>query len=266
MNKNKILIILIIIISSLLIVALMISSSSPQTEKGEDIENENTTVVEDVKPEKYDSLMAAKSNNSDSVAWIEIPNTHINNEIVQTVDNDFYLRRNENKEDDRWGCYFADYFSELNSSDDLMPNTVIYGHSKYNEDPDGEKFSALFNYLEPEFLEENPNIYITNEEEEMVFEIFAVFFTDVDYYYINPTPNDEDWPDFYSQLVSKNQYIFEEEITQEDHILTLSTCAYRYDADDTGDHRLVVMGKLVDKDEVKDTIEFEINPNPELPN
>ncbi|MEG1579311.1 MAG: class B sortase, partial [Oscillospiraceae bacterium] len=55
-------------------------------------------------------LGKAKAENPDAAAWLQIPGTEIDNVVMQTSDNDYYLSHDEKKEKSRWGCYFADYY------------------------------------------------------------------------------------------------------------------------------------------------------------
>lgn len=209
-------------------------------------------------------LDMAKAGNPDTVAWLRIPNTDIDNPIMQTSNNEDYLRRNENDKYDIWGCYFADYYSNLTSKDNLLQNTVVYGHSESSENPDGKRFTQLFHYLDLDFLKANPNIYLTIAEDELTFQIFGVFFTDTDFYYIDPNPSDQGFDSFMAEVNAKNEFVFDGiSVSEQDKLLTLSACAYRYDTQKTGDHRLVVMAKLVEDDTQLPNVTA--NPNPKRP-
>lgn len=48
-------------------------------------------------------------------------------------------------------------------------------------------------------------------------------------------------------------------------LLTLSTCAYRYDNKKTGNQRLVVMAKLLPEGTIGQTVSIAANPNPQRP-
>lgn len=215
-------------------------------------------------PQEPSPLDLAKESNADTVAWLKIPNTDIDHPVMQTADNETYLRHNEKKEYDVWGCYFADYYANLTDAAALCQNTVIYGHSQSSENPRGKRFTQLFHYLEPDFLKENPNIYLTVGDQELTFQIFAVFFTHTDFYYIDPKPSDQGFDRFLSEVNDKNEFVFDGvTVTEQDKLLTLSCCAFRYDTAKTGDHRLVVMAKLVEKD--AQSPEITENPNPQRP-
>lgn len=212
--------------------------------EGSDLSSGNEEVASQ---ENTSPLDMAKAGNSDTVAWLRIPNTDIDNPVMQSTNNEDYLRRNENGEYDIWGCYFADYYSNLTSKDSLLQNTVIYGHSESSENPDGKRFTQLFRYLDLDFLKANPIIYLTIDDEELPFQIFGVFFTNTDFYYIDPNPSDQGFDSFMAEVNAKNEFVFDGiSVSEQDKLLTLSVCAYRYDTAKTGNHRLVVMAKLVE--------------------
>ena len=48
------------------------------------------------------------SQNRDTVGWLKIPGTKINNSVLQSYDNVTYLRQDERRKYNLYGCYFAD--------------------------------------------------------------------------------------------------------------------------------------------------------------
>lgn len=241
------------------------SSSSEVNGDAQDENSDIDTETTDTENEAATALATAKEQNADTVAWLCVTGTDIDNAVMQTTNNSDYLTLDENGDYSVWGSYFADYYANLTSPDSLIQNTVIYGHAENPENPDGEKFSQLFRYTELDFMQENPYIYLTVDDEILVFEIFAVFYTDIDFYYINPYPNNDDFDTFIDTVQAKNEYIFSDiEVTDQDKLLTLSTCSHKYDYENTRNQRLVVMGKLVDSSTASDS-NILANPSPERP-
>lgn len=75
-------------------------------------------------------LADAVRQNSDVVGWLTLPNTTINEAVVQTTNNDYYLRRDVKKNYAYEGCYYMDYESVMfDNGADLAQNTIIYGHN-----------------------------------------------------------------------------------------------------------------------------------------
>ena len=92
------------------------------------------------------SLPTPKAKNPDAVAWLCIPGAEVDDPVMQAEDNGFYLNRDELREYSTWGCYYADCRNHLGGRDALDTNTVIYGHSASNCDPDGLRFTKLHRY------------------------------------------------------------------------------------------------------------------------
>lgn len=195
-----------------------------------------------------DSLELAIKANHDTVAWLEVPGAEISDSVLQYLDNTFYERRDERKNYDVYGCYFMDYECPVGVREVLEPNTVIYGHSAPNDDPDGKRFSKLFRFADPLFARENPCVYLSTEEERMVWQIFAVFYTDVSFDYIQVHISGEDMLKIADKAKELSLYDYGVEVTAEDKILTLSTCSDRDGGD--GTHRFVVMAKLLPADSI----------------
>ena len=172
--------------------------------------------------DRQEQLAAAKKANPDAVAWLYMPGAEVDDAVMQAADNGYYLQKDENGNFSEWGCYYAHCDDHLGSRSALDKNTVIFGHSATNCDPDGPKFTKLHRYMDADFVQENPYIYLSVEGDDMVFQITACFITDIDFDYIAPNPTGE-----------------------EDTVLTLSTCCRKYDEYNTGNQRLVLMAKLL---------------------
>lgn len=192
--------------------------------------------------EVLNNLSYAKEKSLDAVAWLEVPGTDINHIVMQGDDNRYYERRNEDGNEDIYGCYFLDYECALGARDTLLPNTVIYGHSDLKDSPDGPRFSQLFRFTDVNFAKEHPYMYLTSEEERYTFEIFAVYYTDTSFDYIQVNIPDETMLGIAKQAQSLSLYDYGVMLSPEDRYLTLSTCSIRDGTD--GSHRFVVMGRL----------------------
>ena len=59
------------------------------------------------------------SQNRDTIGWLKIPGTKINNSVLQSYDNAYYLRQDERRKYSLYGCYFADYECSFGTRDDL---------------------------------------------------------------------------------------------------------------------------------------------------
>lgn len=211
-------------------------------------------------------LEKAKSANSDAVAWLYIPGAQVDDPILQASDNAYYLQRDEEKNYSQWGCYYAHCDDHLAGRDEISKNTVIFGHSAGNCSPDGPKFTKLHRYMDADFVQDNPYLYLSVQGEDMVFQITACFITDIDFDYIAPDPSGDDLTDFFRQVEKKNWLSFDGvTFGPEDTVLTLSTCCRKYDTAHTGNQRLVVMAKLLPQGAQAQDFTVRLASNPEMP-
>lgn len=207
--------------------------------------------------DRLEVLDYATQQNQDTVGWLEIPGTSINNSVVQAHDNFAYLRTNEKKEPDVYGCYFADYECSLGERAVFSPNTVIYGHSDLKDNPDGPRFSQLFRFTYPEFAAKTPVIRFSTIQDYMEWEIFAVFYTRTDFDYISAEP--EGGAEALAKAaMERSIYDYGVTVGPEDHILTLSTCTVKEGAEDRS-QRLVVMARML-PEEAETPVRAEITP------
>ena len=85
--------------------------------------------------------------NEDYIGWIEIPNTNINYPVLQSEDNNYYLKRDIYKNYLASGSIFLDY----RNNDFSDENTVIYGHYMRNN----TMFGQLKKFKEEKFFNKN---------------------------------------------------------------------------------------------------------------
>ena len=183
-------------------------------------------------------------------------------EIIPTVDR----QKDENGNYSEWGCYYAHCDNRLSSRSKLDRNTVIFGHSASNCDPDGPKLTKLHRYMDADYVKENPYIYLSVKGEDMVFQITACFITDIDFDYIAPNPTGEELTNFFEQVAKKNWLEFDGvTFGEEDTVLTLSTCCRKYDEYNTGNQRLVLMAKLLPEGAIAQDFTVRLAPEPEMP-
>lgn len=196
--------------------------------------------------EMLESLDYEIMQNRDTVGWLKIPGTDINNSVLQSYDNAYYLRRDERRRDEVYGCYFADYECSTGEREDFAANTVIYGHSDMKDNPDGRRFSQLFKFLDPSFAEMTPCIQFCTAQAAMEWQVFAVFYTDVSFDYIQVNLDGDELVALADAAKKKSIYDYGVQVEPGDRILTLSTCTVHFS---DSSHRFVVMAKLLGEDE-----------------
>jgi len=173
--------------------------------------------------------------NSDTVAWLYVPNTRVNYPVVQANDNDFYLNHDFYKRSTNAGWVFADYRGEFPN---LGYNTIIYGHNLINK----TMFGSLTNIIKSSWYGNSNNHYIktSTTNANQVWKVFAVYEIDpvVDYLktYFDSV---EEYNDWINLMKSRSIYDFGESVDYSDKVLTLSTC------NDAGTKRVVLQAKLV---------------------
>ena len=158
-----------------------------------------TPVAEPVAPEGelLEKLNKAYNVNNDVVGWIRVPDTLIDNEVLQYVstppqasDNLYYERKDINKNYSFYGCYWADYENKIGNRNELSQNTIIYGHSMSDtirDDPEQDKFTQLKKYLDIEWAKKHPYIYFSTAEDDMTWKVFAVSYVDTKLSYTCPS-------------------------------------------------------------------------------
>ncbi len=184
--------------------------------------------------------------NRDTVGWLWVPGTQINNSVLQSYDNAFYLRQDERREYDIYGCYFVDYECSVGPREELSPNTIIYGHSDLKDNPEGPRFSQLYHFTDPDFARETPVIQFSTLDGFMYWEVFAVLYTELNESFISPDPP-EGIEQMAAAAMEKSLYEYGVTVGEQDHVLILSTCTSSFGANDT-DHRFVVLAKLLPED------------------
>ena len=121
-----------------------------------------------------------KQENSDTVAWLKVENTNIEIPVVQAKDNSYYLTHNFNKKYNVAGWVFADYKNKFDETD---KNIVVYGHNMR----DDSMFGSLKNVINEEWYDNKDNQYITfiTENEYQTYQIFSIYQTEKEDYYID---------------------------------------------------------------------------------
>ncbi len=213
---------------------------------------------------------AAYTENNDLVGWIVIPNTTINQPVLQAADNDYYMRRDFYKAYFRRGSVFMDYRNHIDVFD---KNTILYGHNYL----DSTMFSDLEKYKDLEFYKTAPVIEFNTIYKNYKWKVFAVFLTTASpeldnnyvFNYIYPFMTDSNFADFVAEVGKRSLYHTDVEVLPTDKILTLQTCSRDLDlsARKQEDVRCIVMARLVreGESETVDVSKAVINENPKYP-
>lgn len=173
-----------------------------------------------------------KTFNPDTIGFIKVMGTNINYPFVQSTDNDYYLNRSYDKTYNNAGWIFLDYRNnEFNDK-----NTIIYGHGRIN----GTMFGSLKDTLKSSWQSNKDNyiIKISTEKENSIWQIFSVYKIATTSDYLETSFSDNEFESFINLIKGRSSYNFETNVTNEDKVLTLSTC---YNDND----KMVVHAKLI---------------------
>ena len=192
-------------------IAEQIKSTVIVEEKNEDENKEEYTV-------DFNKL---KEQNNETIAWLKVNNTNIEYPVVKGTNNSFYLNHSFDKSNNSAGWIFADYRNKFDNRD---KNIVIYGHNMR----DKSMFGSLKNILNSEWYEndENTNITLYTENEKSIYKVFSIYKIESEDYYIKTEfNNDNEFEKFIETLKKRSIKNFNIDISKENSILTLSTCA-----------------------------------------
>ncbi len=169
-------------------------------------------------PRAYEKLSRI---NPDVVGWIRVNNTSINYPVLQAADNNYYLKHDIYGNEMISGWIFMDY---RNNSINLNKNTIIYGHAAKS----GLMFGTLYKTTYDWWLKNENNHIITFNilDEENSYQIFSIYKIDetTDYLKVNFADNN-DFIDFVNMIKKRSLYDFNVNVTEDDKIITLSTCS-----------------------------------------
>lgn len=178
-----------------------------------------------------------KNINSSTVGWIQVNGTNINYPFVQTNDNKYYLTHTFDKSYNSAGWVFLDY---RNHKDKIDKNNIIYAHGRY----DKTMFGSLKNILSSGWLNNINNyvVKISTETENTLWQVFSVYRipNTNDYIQVDFTSNQE-FKDWAMMLMNRSSHNFNTTISENDKVLTLSTCY-------NDDEKVVLHAKLIKKE------------------
>ncbi len=172
------------------------------------------------------NFVRLESYNPELYAWIRIPGTNIDYPVAQHEGEDqlFYLHHDLYGEPQYAGCIFSRSQAAKDFTDAV---TVLYGHNMRN----GSMFQNLHLFREKDYFDEHRELYIYTADQAIRYEICAVYpFDDRDIEASYDFSDPEDLKQYRESIMhphSMEANVLEGlEITENDKILTLSTCIY----------------------------------------
>ncbi|MDD3279092.1 MAG: class B sortase [Lachnospiraceae bacterium] len=196
------------------------TQSPPDTVEPTATPEPTATVEPLVIPIDFTKLQAE---NPDIYAWIQIPDTKVDDPIAQSAtDNSYYLNHTVAGDSGLPGSIYTENINKKDFSDN---NTVIYGHNMR----DGSMFGGLSQYMDSAYMQAHPQIIIYTPEHRYTYQVFGGI--TYDDRHIPATYNCQDLTQFQAFLDSlsgvRNMQTYlnsDLTVTTADRILTLSTC------------------------------------------
>lgn len=181
----------------------------------------------------FDELL---KQNSDAVGWIYCENTPINYPILQSSDNNYYLRRMINRKYSSSGSVFMDYRS---AADFSSLNSIVYGHNMKND----TMFGTFPKYENQEYYDAHPVIWLLTPQRNFKIELLAGYVTSSTSEAYNEIFSKNELKKHIDNAVEKSSFKSTADLTGVEKIITLSTCSYEY-----SNARYVLIGSLISID------------------
>lgn len=231
-----------------IVVITQMTTTAPETET-EPVETEPEPLV------VLENMQGFIDDNPDTAGWITIPNTNVDNVVVQTDNNDYYLDKDFNGNYSIAGQLYIDYRCIANDyNENQSDNIIIYGHNQ----ADKTMFGTLKNYKIKkdntknfDFYLENPTFTFSNLYEEYTYKIIAMFVIEVEPYqtrdgiifdyhnYVNFTKK-KTFAAFEENVLARTAVNTGVDFNEDDKFITLSTCSNEFEPS-----RFVVIGRRV---------------------
>lgn len=184
----------------------------------------------------------------DYKAFLELEGCGIQEPVMQTDNNDYYLTHTYYGGNNKAGAVFMDYRCSF-GGDYISPNIVIYGHNQ----EDGTMFGDLKEYKQNvEFYKKNPVVKLSSDSETYEYLIYGFFVTNAlekqdsngvvfHYHDYIETLNNENTFNWYMQMIKeRNQIVSPVDVQYGDKLLCLSTCSNEF-----SNSRFVVFARML---------------------
>ena len=164
----------------------------------------------------FEGLLAK---NPDTVGWISLPGLGISYPVVQGEDDEYYLHRTFEGEENSSGCIFLESLSKTDLSD---YNTFLFGHNMKN----GTMFGSLKRYANEEGLyAQAPDFFYYTPEASYRFRIYSYYITAPDSHTYYLCENPEEYGDYVKMALEESVFDCGVDVDTAASTMTLATCS-----------------------------------------
>ncbi|MBR3289157.1 MAG: sortase [Clostridia bacterium] len=191
--------------------------------------------------------------NHDLIGWISYPSASeywygVDYPVVQRPgDNDYYLKRDFDQNENKNGSIYMDYRCDYATPDSDCPVTLIYGHNMRS----GLMFASLNQLLDLSMARSSPTFTFSSLFEENTYKVFAVFNVDTAeagaYDFLNqPTMSDDDFARYIAEMRVRSWFDYDSvDVNVNDKIVLLYTCSNTYQTTMGSSGRTLVAARRV---------------------
>ncbi|MGN0385566.1 MAG: class B sortase [Lachnospiraceae bacterium] len=185
--------------------------------------NNEEIIPPDILPE-YQALFRS---NSDIIGWIKIADTYIDYPVLQTDNNEYYLKHNFDHEEDKNGSIFLDKDCMIYPR---STNLILYGHHMQS----GRMFGQLSQYNSETFYAKHKTFEFDTIYEKGTYEVMYVFRSQIyeesdvrfKYYQFINADSEAEFNSYMKEMAQMSLYDTGVTANYGDELLTLSTCDY----------------------------------------
>ena len=192
-------------------------SMEDQDQGAQDITSESVSQIEI-------DFAALQEYNPDIIAWIRIPGTVIDYPVLQGPDNNKYLRHTPDGEYNIAGSIFLEFSNSPVFSDN---HSIIYGHhfrGSYRP-----MFTQLVDYKSRDFFDSHPAAELYTPAGKYIIRFFSCYVTKLGDNAWRTQLDEAAFSDWIRSVSSKALYDTGVLPTENDRVVTLSTCSTEYE-------------------------------------
>lgn len=203
---------------------------APTTEKQNDVkvtqkaEKSSYTVSAEEKKYLKDRFDKYSAINKESIAYVNIPGTELDEPVVQTTDNATYLDKTFDGGNVPYlGTVFMDTDNKKDFSDHL---TWLFGHARGSKVGDHRMFNDVNYFDKQEFFDKHPYVVIETPERKYYYEAIAMIIVpETTAFYRTSFDDDKDFETQLSAVYDEAQIKKPNvKVSAKDKYLVLSTC------------------------------------------